>query len=886
MRISKLDILGYGKWIDQKFEISSDFHVFYGPNESGKSTLKSFIHSILFGFPTRNQKLNRYEPKYSSKYGGRIHVKDSIYGPLMIERLPHHKVTGEVKIHLPNHQTLDETYLPHILHHTSASLYNAIFTFDLEEMEKINDLKADELEKTFLNMSVSGAHNYHKLANELESNAQKLYKPTGRVPAINQALESLQDAKESLYIAESKNKDYLNKLRQVKAIDETIRKKDQLMNKLQQDRRQYQFVLDNWDDFSYYLYLIYDFKKHEQTLSEDDGVLAEKLIEQNNQLSHEMDQLQAELNMLQKNHFSSDLMDHYVMNKVYYDEWFDKEPYLTEQLTQFHQIQRSISDKITSHHRLARKLGLNPNAQTPFKIADEDINKVKTWDDSLNNLEEKANQLDKELYKINYKLNHAKIEAPNNNQNLFLPLIFAGFIFILLTLSGYIIDLSLMMSIIIGAFSATVVHYFIKRHSVRNNGAVDDNPSADHLKVVKNELTESMKKVYTEMDLKNESYHLFLQKHHLPESLSISECLINYDLYNDYIDQSDEIVRLKTMLNNEVSRLKIQTEDLDHLGDIYSANVTPEQRIQNLAEIKQAVDKQTKSKNQTMYQIESKTEELRVLEKQLNLVESKLNELLDKYQLTSVMALKQLNDVSKANKTKLNDLKTLRQLFNGYQEIAKKSLTENEVNCTLVDIDNELKKLAEEKNKQMDQKATTIMELRELEEGKDYALKRQQYENQVSKIDGLIEEWLVNKAGSDLITLTLKEHTKEQLPKILNLATDYFNRLTEGKYTAIELKNNRIQVVTSNQERFRVNELSRGTSEPLYAALRLSVIQLQAKEISLPILIDDSFVNLDSVRKSIMYDILEEISQVTQVLFFTFDKQLLNRFKDEQITYL
>src|SRR5699024_5137881 len=220
--------------------------------------------------------------------------------------------------------------------------------------------------------------------------------------------------------------------------------------------------------------------------------------------------------------------------------------------------------------------------QTPYKIADEDINKVKNLDDSLNNLEEKANQLDKELYKINYKLNHAKIEAPNNNQNLFLPLIFAGFIFILLTLSGYIIDLSLMMSIIIGAFSATVVHYFIKRHSVRNNGAVDDNQTAEQYKVVKNDMTESMKKVYTETDLKNKSYHLFLQKHHLPESLSISECLINYDMYNDYIDQSDEIVRLKTMLNNDLSRLKIQTEDLDHLGDIYSANVTPEQRIQNL----------------------------------------------------------------------------------------------------------------------------------------------------------------------------------------------------------------------------------------------------------------------------------------------------------------
>ncbi|WP_309308268.1 AAA family ATPase, partial [Bacillus cereus] len=35
--------------------------VLYGEHEAGKSTSRSFMKSILFGFPTRGQR--RYEPK-------------------------------------------------------------------------------------------------------------------------------------------------------------------------------------------------------------------------------------------------------------------------------------------------------------------------------------------------------------------------------------------------------------------------------------------------------------------------------------------------------------------------------------------------------------------------------------------------------------------------------------------------------------------------------------------------------------------------------------------------------------------------------------------------------------------------------------------------------
>ena len=84
MRIKQLEIYGSGKWSDTTFDLTEDLHLFYGFNEAGKSTLMSFLHSILFGFPTRNSTLLRYEPRESSRYGGKIIMTDSRFGEVII----------------------------------------------------------------------------------------------------------------------------------------------------------------------------------------------------------------------------------------------------------------------------------------------------------------------------------------------------------------------------------------------------------------------------------------------------------------------------------------------------------------------------------------------------------------------------------------------------------------------------------------------------------------------------------------------------------------------------------------------------------------------------------------------------------------------------------
>ncbi len=40
--------------------------------KNGKSTIQAFIHSILFGFPTKKSKEPRLEPRLGDQYGGKL----------------------------------------------------------------------------------------------------------------------------------------------------------------------------------------------------------------------------------------------------------------------------------------------------------------------------------------------------------------------------------------------------------------------------------------------------------------------------------------------------------------------------------------------------------------------------------------------------------------------------------------------------------------------------------------------------------------------------------------------------------------------------------------------------------------------------------------------
>ena len=63
MKLLAVEIVGFGKWQQQKITFESGNQLLYGANEVGKSTLYQFIQAMLFGFPTKGKRKRDYAPK-------------------------------------------------------------------------------------------------------------------------------------------------------------------------------------------------------------------------------------------------------------------------------------------------------------------------------------------------------------------------------------------------------------------------------------------------------------------------------------------------------------------------------------------------------------------------------------------------------------------------------------------------------------------------------------------------------------------------------------------------------------------------------------------------------------------------------------------------------
>lgn len=99
MIIRRLNIRNFGKIHDRTLELSPGINVLYGENESGKTTIHTFIKSMFFGLTrmrgkaARNDVYSTYDPgKIQGVYGGRsgLRAKDtSTVFPEIFRRIIH-----------------------------------------------------------------------------------------------------------------------------------------------------------------------------------------------------------------------------------------------------------------------------------------------------------------------------------------------------------------------------------------------------------------------------------------------------------------------------------------------------------------------------------------------------------------------------------------------------------------------------------------------------------------------------------------------------------------------------------------------------------------------------------------------------------------------------
>jgi len=153
------------------------------------------------------------------------------------------------------------------------------------------------------------------------------------------------------------------------------------------------------------------------------------------------------------------------------------------------------------------------------------------------------------------------------------------------------------------------------------------------------------------------------------------------------------------------------------------------------------------------------------------------------------------------------------------------------------------------------------------------------------ELEALMEE----KAGYDaeLEALDLARETiaavsqelhREFAPRLNRALSDAVAAVTGGRYTAAQVdEEGAIRIITSDDRTVEPAQLSGGTADQLYLALRLALLDLvTAGQERLPLLLDDPFVQYDDRRTAAAMAYLAEAARERQVVLLTCHRREVN----------
>jgi uncharacterized protein YhaN len=163
-------------------------------------------------------------------------------------------------------------------------------------------------------------------------------------------------------------------------------------------------------------------------------------------------------------------------------------------------------------------------------------------------------------------------------------------------------------------------------------------------------------------------------------------------------------------------------------------------------------------------------------------------------------------------------------------------------------------------------------EIRRLEAAEELGARRQELVALEGRAAALAREWAVRALALHLLQETRSRYERERQPDVVRAAEGHFERITGGRYARIVAApgESSVRVETDGGEGRATEELSRGTSEQLYLALRFGLIEEFARHGEpLPVVMDDILVNFDADRAARAASAIRDLASRHQVLFFT-----------------
>ena len=173
--------------------------------------------------------------------------------------------------------------------------------------------------------------------------------------------------------------------------------------------------------------------------------------------------------------------------------------------------------------------------------------------------------------------------------------------------------------------------------------------------------------------------------------------------------------------------------------------------------------------------------------------------------------------------------------------------------------------------------------IKQLEQHTDTSDLLNQREMLKAEINSAAQRWAVFKIARTLLDQARSRYEKERQPFVMKAAEKHFSIITGGRYNQVRKPLDDAKMFIADENEFRKNvgeQLSRGTAEELYFAIRLGLISdFSKREEPLPVIMDDIFVNMDDKRQAAAITTLESLTKTNQVFVFTCHKQTTDLIK-------
>jgi len=941
VKIQKIEIYGYGKWLNQTFDQLQDLQVFYGKNEAGKSTLSSFINSIFFGFPTAHKKdQNLYIPRNGQVYGGRLFLTGTPNGDVIVERVKDRN-KGQATVTMADGTQKTAANIGQLLLGMDRDTYQTLYTFRLDSLLALSKTKKEDLNRYLLSIGTSGSERLLQLAEDYRKEAVKGFKPTGTNPPLNKKISDADKLHRKLQQAKGKNAEYETLLLQLQ--DNQKQQVDIVLKQQQLDSQngdiaeslQLADSYQEWCRLKKQLTAV-DYSK----VPEDARHQWERVQEKISGLIHSQTALQERLSQLEKQSAEYSHVDWYHMHQADFAALSHTVSTTQTNLNQLAYLENEVnlSRADLAKHKLA--LGLDLASPVPETLADNERK-------MLQQLEEKAKGNADALLRLNHTISfheaqleslmleeaklkeeqvsdatyarwQKEIKQPQNQQpNLVVRKRSNGWAIVLLTLMFILVGVFVTLPIIRLAawITAGVIALFglfplLKKTQTAERSTVEAKDESDFsmetyirqaamrekLGALHDEMEELQEKFLGFLNSREEQEELgktihaeqqaFLQQKGYPARMTTAG-LLQTDPAEALADKGRTIGKQEAEMADLQRAIEKWNEGTAFIREhFHLSHLTVSEMADRFNDIQQAVileENMAANVNGKMRESQKEWQSVQVeitetnAARQLLLNQANVKTEADFYRL---LISKEQQNANRKRKEFLDEQIVKREsLLAQYADVkASKNIYEKN-QATLQQTKNRLAQLQRsevEVNHQLEQ----------LEEGGTYSALLQEFALAETELREMAVEWASLLIAGDWIEGALRLGKEDRLPTMLNDTSEYFKRLTGGAYSRITFQKNGMKVQRKDGTIFLPNELSQGTVEQLYIALRLAFVKNTADIVSMPILIDDGFVNFDSERKHIMFDLLEELSETVQIIFFTFDDSCAQRFSKKQVYML